>query len=342
MSVICHFSDMNGTDRDNITFLDIPADAAGQRLDRVLTGLLPDMSRSRLQALLNEGRIEMDGHTATDASRKVKGGEKVSVTVPPPVDSRIEAQDIPLDIVYEDEHLIVVNKPAGLVVHPAPGSPDRTLVNALLAHCGDTLLGIGGEKRPGIVHRIDKDTSGLMVAAKTEAAHAGLSAQFKAHSLERVYTAIVWGQLMPPDGTITGNIGRDPRNRKRMAVVGRGGKEAVTHYRTLARYGVPSAPTATLVECRLETGRTHQIRVHLSNAGHPLLGDPLYGQKTRHQRKLPAEILASVQGLSRQALHAGVLGFRHPVTDQALKFQAEIPSDIKAVIRVLEKLQSKP
>jgi 23S rRNA pseudouridine1911/1915/1917 synthase len=337
---------MNGTDRDNITNLEIPADAAGQRLDRVLTGLLPDMSRSRLQALLSEGRIEMDGHTATDASRKVKGGEKVSVTVPPPVDSRIEAQDIPLDIVYEDEHLIVVNKPAGLVVHPAPGSPDKTLVNALLAHCGDSLLGIGGEKRPGIVHRIDKDTSGLMVAAKTEKAHAGLAAQFKAHTLERVYTAIVWGQLMPPEGTITGNIGRDPRNRKRMAVVTHGGKEAVTHYRTLAwygaRYGDPSAPAATLVECRLETGRTHQIRVHLSNAGHPLLGDPLYGQKTRHQRKLPAEILAPVQALSRQALHAGVLGFRHPVTDQTLKFQAEIPSDMKAVIRVLEKLQNRP
>ena len=333
---------MSGGNADSVTNLDIPAEAAGQRLDRVLAGLLPDMSRNRLQALLLEGRIEMNGQASTDASRKVKGGEKVSITVPPPVDSWIEAQDIPLDIVFEDEHLIVVNKPAGLVVHPAPGSPDRTLVNALLAHCGGTLLGIGGEKRPGIVHRIDKDTSGLMVAAKTEQAHAGLSAQFKTHALERVYTAVVWGQLMPPEGTITGNIGRDPRNRKRMAVVGHGGKEAVTHYRTLARYGMPSAPAATLVECRLETGRTHQIRVHLSNAGHPLLGDPLYGRKTRHQRKLPAEILTPVQALSRQALHAGVLGFRHPVTDRILKFHVEIPSDIKAVIQALEKLQSKP
>lgn len=323
------------TDRQTLT---LPPDAAGARLDRALADALPDLSRSRLQALIAEGHVTIDGRTEASASRKLKGGETVSLTIPPLVESSLEAQDIPLDIVYEDEHLIVINKPAGMVVHPAPGSPDHTLVNALLAHCGDTLLGIGGEKRPGIVHRIDKDTSGLMVAAKTDAAHAGLAAQFKAHTLERVYTALVWGQPMPPSGTIEGNIGRDPKNRKRMAVVKRGGKEAVTHYRTLARFGPVDRPAAALVECRLETGRTHQIRVHLSNAGHPLVGDPLYGRQTRHARRLPPGLRDRLLAFPRQALHAGTLGFRHPVTDEILKFHADTPSDMGSLIVDLEEM----
>jgi 23S rRNA pseudouridine1911/1915/1917 synthase len=226
----------------------------------------------------------------------------------------------------------VVDKPAGLVVHPAPGNPDRTLVNALLAHCGATLLGIGGERRPGIVHRLDKDTSGVLVAAKTEAAHHGLAEQFAAHTIERAYLAVVWGTPKPAAGSIEGAIGRNPRNRKRMAVVSRNGKAARTHYRTIRFFGA-----ATLIECRLETGRTHQIRVHLASHGHPLVGDALYGRPPRHLKTtLPADVL----GFSRQALHAGRLGFRHPITQEALLFEASPPPDFSFLLQSLETIET--
>jgi len=327
---------MTSSGKHRVTTITVPEDAAGQRLDRVLADVLGDTSRSRVQALISDGLVAVNGTVVRTPSRKFRGTETVTITVPPPRPVAIEAQPLPLDIVFEDDDLIVLNKPAGLVVHPAPGTPDHTLVNALLAHCGDSLRGIGGEKRPGIVHRIDKDTSGLMVVAKSQAAHAGLAEQFKAHTLERVYTALVWGHPAPPSGTITGNIGRDPRNRKKMAVLAHGGKPAITHYRTLNRFAVAGKPVAALVECRLETGRTHQIRVHLTSAGHPLVGDPVYGRQSRHIRHLPETASPVLQRFPRQALHAGVIGFAHPVTGKTLTFEADLPSDMKDVIRILE------
>jgi 23S rRNA pseudouridine1911/1915/1917 synthase len=243
-----------------------------------------------------------------------------------------------LDILYEDAELIVIDKPPGLVVHPAPGNPDRTLVNALLAHCGEALTGIGGERRPGIVHRLDKDTSGVMVAAKTQAAHAGLVASFVARDIERAYLAVVWGVPAPRSGEIAGNIGRSPRNRKKMAVLERGGRPARTRYRTIETLAETLAEAqVSLVECRLLSGRTHQIRVHMAAAGHPLLGDPLYGRAgASRARRLPEAAQAALAALGRQALHARTLGFRHPVTGEALRFESEIPLDIKRLIDTLE------
>ncbi|MEX1147085.1 MAG: RluA family pseudouridine synthase [Sphingomonadales bacterium] len=318
-----------------------PADAAGQRLDRVLAALADDISRSRLQALIEEGFVQVGGTVEPSPKRKLRGGETIILTLPLPRPSGVQAEDIPLDIVFEDAHLLVVNKPPGLVVHPAPGTPDGTLVNALLAHCGDSLAGIGGEKRPGIVHRIDKDTSGLMVVAKSAVTHEGLGRQFHDHSITRVYTAFVWGWPNPTAGTVTGSIGRDPHNRKRMAVVTRGGKDATTHYKTIARYGAATKPVAALVECRLETGRTHQIRVHMTAAGHALIGDPLYGRASRHAARVPRESPAghTIAAFNRQALHAGALGFIHPVTAERLTFKAELPSDMKRLKDSLEHFQ---
>jgi 23S rRNA pseudouridine1911/1915/1917 synthase len=241
-----------------------------------------------------------------------------------------------LAIVFEDAHLLVVDKPAGLVVHPAPGSPDRTLVNAVLAHCGESLAGIGGVRRPGIVHRLDKDTSGLLVVAKTELAHARLAAAFAAHDIDRIYVAVVWGVPQPRTGELAGRIGRSPRNRKKMAVLREGGKAAVTRYRVAHVF----KDVAAKVECRLATGRTHQIRVHMTEAGHPVIGDPVYGNSRSPGRlkALPPAARAAVAGFARQALHASVLGFRHPVTGEALRFTSRLPNDMLQLMNFLEEI----
>ncbi|MBD3666691.1 MAG: RluA family pseudouridine synthase [Kangiella sp.] len=305
--------------------LTISADLAGGRLDKALAALLPEFSRARLQALLAEGCVtDAKGRAVTGGKGKVYQGEVFTVRVPPPVPAEPEGQDIPLDVVYEDDHLIVIDKPAGLVVHPAAGNADGTLVNALLAHCKGSLSGIGGVERPGIVHRLDKDTSGLMVAAKTDTAHRGLAQQFEDHSIDRAYLAVVWGVPRPTEGEIEGNIGRDPKNRKKMAVVGEGrGKYAKTHYKVVERLG----GRAALVECRLATGRTHQIRVHMASLGHPVIGDPLYAG--RHGRQagpgggLPEAAKKALTDCKGQALHAYILGFIHPISGDKVRFESK-------------------
>ncbi len=277
------------------------------------------------------GAVNADAATITDPSYRVKPASVIAVAVPEPRPTHILAQEIPLDIRYEDDHLLVLDKPAGLVVHPAPGNPDGTLVNALLAHCGDSLSGIGGVRRPGIVHRIDKDTSGLLAVAKTDQAHAALAAQFARHSIERAYSAVIWGAPMPPEGTIDAEIGRSPRNRKKMAVVGRG-KPARTHYRTERRLGLRAA----LIECRLETGRTHQIRVHCAHIGHSVIGDPNYGRRDATRLKgLTPDAAAFVRAFPRQALHASVIGFDHPIDGRKIYIESEIPNDINSLIDIL-------
>jgi 23S rRNA pseudouridine1911/1915/1917 synthase len=284
--------------------------------------------------LIEEGRVSADGATITEPSYRVKPGQTFTTQVPEAVPYEPEGQEIPLDILFEDSELIVIDKPAGLVVHPAPGNPDLTLVNALIAHCGDSLSGIGGVRRPGIVHRLDKDTSGVMVAAKTDRAHHALSRQFEKRTAERAYLAVAWGMPTPSHGRIEGNIGRDPRNRKKMAVVPDGkGKPAATSYRIAKRFGV----WASLVECRLETGRTHQVRVHMTHIGHPLLGDTLYGRATKARIKgLPDDIVAAMRSFPRQALHARLLTFKHPESREILSFETELPSDLKNLCDILE------
>ncbi len=299
---------------------------------------MPGLSRSRIKALIDEGRVAIEaadgsaGETLAQPSYRVKPAQSFVVTIPEPVIAAPKAQSLPLDVIFEDEHLIVINKPAGLVVHPAAGNPDSTLVNALIAHCGDSLSGIGGVRRPGIVHRLDKDTSGLMVVAKNDAAHAGLARQFAEHSLDRAYRALVWGLPQPTAGEISGNIGRNPRNRKKMAVVAKGGKTALTHYRLLERVG----EDFSLVECRLATGRTHQIRVHMAHLGHAIVGDPLYGRARGRKRAVSAEARAATDGFARQALHAVELGFEHPAGGKRRKFRVDLAPDIKGLIRTLE------
>jgi 23S rRNA pseudouridine1911/1915/1917 synthase len=314
----------------------VAPEAAGGRLDRLLAAALPELSRSRLKALIEEGRVSAAGQAVTTPSAKVKAGQTFAIIVPETRPVALAAQAIPLEILYEDRELIVLNKPAGLVVHPAAGNPDMTLVNALMAHCGPELSGIGGEARPGIVHRLDKDTSGLMVAAKSAAAHQGLSELFAARNIDRAYWALVWGLPSPSEGTIAGNIGRSPRNRKKMAVLRHGGRPAETAYRLLRSF---QNGRVSLVECRLKTGRTHQIRVHLAEIGHPVLGDPLYGRggtAARRARLLPEGAQAALAALGRQALHAKTLGFRHPVSGDDLQFESELPTDISALISSLE------
>lgn len=299
----------------------VPEDAAGWRLDRALAVAVPTHSRERIKALISSGQVSTpDGTLVRDPASKVVPGATFEIRVPDPTPAHNAAQDIPLTVVFEDEHLIVIDKPAGLVVHPAAGNFDGTLVNALLHHCRGSLSGIGGVERPGIVHRIDKDTSGLMVAAKTDPAHVGLAAQFARHSIDRRYRAIVAGTPRPAAGTVDAPLARSPANRKKIAIVGDGrGKRAVTHFST-----IEPLRAATLVECRLETGRTHQVRVHMASLGHPLLGDPVYGRSRPEHR----ELLNRLQ-FSRQALHAARLGFIHPITSAALSFDSEIPSDMQ-------------
>lgn len=311
------------------------------RLDRWLVTRLaledsaPPLSRSRLKALLLEGNVSSGGTALTNPSASVVEGEVYQVTLPPPEPAAPEAQDIPLSVVFEDDHLIVVDKPSGMTVHPAPGSLDGTLVNALLAHCGDSLSGIGGVKRPGIVHRIDKETSGLLVVAKTDEAHAGLAELFQNHDIERLYFSLVWNVPLPPLGRIETDIGRHPGDRQRMAVRPEGrGKHAVTHYKVRERFG----DVAALVECQLETGRTHQIRVHMAHLGHPLIGDPLYARgRTGKLSGLDDAARAAVTSFPRPALHAAVLGFEHPVTGEALYFDAPLPPDFHDLLEILRK-----
>lgn len=312
----------------------VPAASAGERLDRFLAGALAPLSRARLQRLIRDGHVACGGATLTDPSYRVKSGDVVSVVVPAAAEPAIEAQAIELQVVYEDADLLVIDKPAGLVVHPGPGRPDETLVNALLAHCGDRLSGVGGVRRPGIVHRLDKDTSGLIVVAKNDETHHALAKQFAAHSIDRVYRAFVWGVPSPPQGEIRGNIGRHPRQRKKMAVVGEGrGKQAVTRYRVERRFGT----LASLVECRLATGRTHQIRVHLSHIGHPVIGDPVYGRApAKRLRELDPETAAFIRDFGRQALHAAMIGFDHPRLGRRLIFTSCLPSEMKLLHRRLD------
>lgn len=312
----------------------VRAEDAGARLDRLLADALPELSRSRLKALIQAGHVSAAGRTITEPSQRVKQGQTFAIVVPDPVPARPQGQDIDLDIVYEDAHIIVINKQAGLVVHPAAGNPDRTLVNALIHHCGDSLSGIGGERRPGIVHRLDKDTSGLMVVAKSDRAHAGLAAQFESRRIGRVYKAVVWGTPSPAQGDITGNIGRSSTNRKKMAVLDRGGRTAKTHYRILR----PLGGRASLIECRLATGRTHQIRVHLASIGHPVVGDPVYGRARGARAGAPdSPERTAAKALGRQALHAEVIRLEHPISGDSLEFEREYPSDIKELIDILDK-----
>ena len=299
---------------------------AGWRLDRALAAAVPALSRERLKALIRSGAVETGGRQLRDPATKVRGEEALRVAVPEPRPAHNEAQDIPLTIVFEDEHLLVVEKPAGLVVHPAAGNLDGTLVNALLHHCGGSLSGIGGVARPGIVHRIDKDTSGLLVVAKTDVAHEGLAKQFAAHSIDRRYLAIVGGVPKASKGTIDAPLARSTANRKKIAIVEASrGKRAVTHWRRLTML-----EDASLVECRLETGRTHQIRVHLASIGHPLIGDPVYSRSGKTQAKL----LNKLQ-FRRQALHAAELGFTHPVTKHRLSFSSPMPPDMQELFNAL-------
>jgi len=297
---------------------------AGQRLDKALADA-SGLSRERVKALIGEGRVSLAGKPVKQPSGKVASAAAFAIEVPPPAEAQAAPQDIPLTIVFEDEHLIVVDKPAGMVVHPAAGNADGTLVNALLHHCRGQLSGIGGVARPGIVHRIDKDTSGLLVVAKSDAAHEGLARQFADHSIERVYLAVVNGHPNPAKGTVNARVGRSDANRKKMAVLPNDssrGKHAVTHYKT-----VELMDRCALVECRLETGRTHQVRVHLASIGHALLGDPVYGRANSHLRPILQRL-----GFQRQALHAAVLGFIHPVISERLRFESDLSPDIRELI----------
>lgn len=309
----------------------VTPEQAGTRLDKWLADAAPALSRSRLKALILDGRVSLDGATIVDPSARVKSAQCGVIDVPAATPALPVPQNIPLTVVYEDDDLIVIDKPAGMVVHPAPGSPDGTLVNALLYHCGDRLSGIGGVRRPGIVHRIDKDTSGLLVVAKTDRAHHGLSAQFADKSAERAYWAVVWGTPLPRSGSVEGNIGRSPQNRQKMAIVRSGGKSALTRYTTLKTF---CADSVSLIECRLATGRTHQIRVHLTQIGHGLIGDPLYGSG-RRVRGLPPNARAAAEAFPRQALHAWLLGFTHPVTGAALRFESPMPEDLQHLLAAL-------
>ena len=299
----------------------ITEETSGTRLDLVLSAGLEDYSRSFIQKLFEKGAVSVNGAVCESKKFKCSEGDLVVIEIPEPEKLEVEAEDIPINIVYEDEHLLVVDKPAGMVVHPAPGNYSGTLVNALMYHCGDQLSSINGVIRPGIVHRIDKDTSGLLVVAKTDKAHAGLAKQLEEHSINRIYKAIVYSNIREDEGTVDAAIGRDPRNRLKNAVITKGApgyesaRNAVTHYKVLERFG-----NFTLIEAKLETGRTHQIRVHMAHIKHPLLGDELYG---------PAK---NREGAKRQMLHAGVLGFIHPATEEYLEFESPLPEDFEKVL----------
>lgn len=320
--------------------LTVSATEEGLRLDKWLSNRIAELSRSRLQALLAAGQVQQSGRTIDDTSYRVKSGDIFYITIPPVVDAAPEPEAIPLNVIYEDSELIVIDKPAGLVVHPAAGNWRGTLVHALLAHCGDSLSGIGGVRRPGIVHRLDKQTSGLLVAAKTDRAHAALAAQFAAHSVQRSYLAFVWGAPHPARGRIVTQIGRSPANRQKMAVRPHGGREAITNYEVLQRFGDPQKPVISLLRCRLETGRTHQIRVHMTHIGHPIVGDPVYGGGRSKAKGLPEDALRAIAGLGRQALHATSLGFIHPLKDELFSYTSPLPDDMAMLLDTLERMSN--
>ncbi|MBU4435563.1 MAG: RluA family pseudouridine synthase [Alphaproteobacteria bacterium] len=305
----------------------LTAEDAGQRLDKILAGKFETLSRARLQALIAQGLLTLEGAVITDASQKARPGV-YQLRVPAPIAAEPSPEDIPLTVLFEDAHLIVVDKPAGMAAHPAPGNYTGTLVHALLHHCRGSLSGVGGVARPGIVHRLDKETSGVMVAAKTDAAHQGLSALFAKHDIDRLYIALTRGAPYPGQGTVQTQLGRSPHDRKKMAILKSGGREAITHYRVEAAFGPADKPVAARVACRLETGRTHQIRVHLASKVAPCLGDPVYGGGP------PAAGVRAVIdaiGFQRQALHAAVLGFAHPITGETLRFETGLPADMAAL-----------
>lgn len=328
--------------------IEIRPEQAGERLDKCVSGAVAEVSRSRAQVLIRDGRVSSTGTAVTDPGRRVKVGEVYVLCLPAPTAAEPAAEDIPLDVVYEDDQLIVIDKPAGLVVHPAAGHAEGTLVNALIAHCGDSLSGIGGVRRPGIVHRLDKDTSGLMVVAKSDAAHASLSAQFAAHGLDgrmrRAYLAVCWGVPEPRVGRIAVDLARSTANRTKIAAVTSGRitagavRHAVTHYEVKRTFDAPArGGVAALVELRLETGRTHQIRVHMAHVGNPLLGDKVYGAGFKTSESLlGAAARTALLGLGRQALHAAELGFEHPLTGAPLLFRSEPPADLAELITALE------
>jgi 23S rRNA pseudouridine1911/1915/1917 synthase len=317
-----------------LRLLDVSQSDANGRVDKLLAAGLADLSRGRIQALIAEGRVTRDGVPLTDGSAKAQAGT-YRLEIPPPTSAIPLPEAIPLTVLYEDAYLIVIDKPPGIAMHPAPGSETGTVVNALLHHCGASLSGIGGVARPGIVHRIDKETSGVVVAAKTDAAHQGLSSLFAIHNIERVYVAFTRGAPWPHKGTIEGAIARSSHDRKKMALVKSGGRHAITHYKVVKTFGPPDKPLAARLECRLETGRTHQIRVHLASRGTPCLGDPVYGSGGPS-----ATVRAAMEtvGLTRQALHAAVLGFVHPVTGETLRFESPLPADMARLEQLLEAL----
>ncbi|QTC86907.1 RluA family pseudouridine synthase [Brevundimonas pondensis] len=326
------------TEDDDAEMLEARIDAPGVRLDKALAAAFPTLSRARLQALLAEGAVTRDGQPITSGSAKAQAG-LYAVILPPVVPATPLPEAIPLTVLYEDADLIVIDKAPGMAAHPAPGCETGTLVNALLAHCGDSLSGIGGVARPGIVHRLDKDTSGVMVAAKTDRAHQGLSALFATHDIERTYIALTRGAPTPEKGRIQTLIGRSPHDRKKMAVLKGGGREAVTDYVVQKTFGQPAkasgAPMAARIACTLHTGRTHQIRVHMASKGSPLLGDPVYGSGSP---ATPVRTAVAEAGLTRQALHAAVLGFVHPVTGEALRFETAPPEDMRRLEELLAEL----
>ena len=329
--------------KDKVT---IAGSEAGERIDRVLAARTA-LSRSRLKALILDGKVAIGARTIRDPSYRVNAGDKISVSTPPPEPAEPAPEDIPLNVVFEDDEIIVIDKPAGLVVHPAAGHHSGTLVNALIAHCGDSLSGIGGVKRPGIVHRLDKDTTGLMVVAKTDRAHQALAAQFADHGrtgpLKRGYLALVWGAPERPKGTINAPIARHPKSRDRMAVR-KDGRVAITHWQVLERYpGSDGKPVVSLIACRLETGRTHQIRVHLAHAGHPLLGDAVYGRGFKSKEgQLDPPVRAALATLGRQALHAYLLVIEHPAKHEILEFRSELPGDFARLHKLLAGLRARP
>lgn len=316
----------------------VDAEETGSRLDAFLARACDDLSRSRLQALIRAGQVTISGRKILEPKHRVNADDEITIIIPEPEPAAPEPECIPLDIAYEDKDLIVINKPAGLVVHPGAGNPNGTLVNALLYHCGNELSGIGGVKRPGIVHRLDKDTTGLLVVAKNDAAHQGLAAQFADHGrtgpLERAYKALAWGAPPTLQGTVDANLARSTANRQKIAVVQSGGRHAITHWQTLERFGDEARdPVASLIECRLETGRTHQIRVHMSHLGYPLLGDQEYGAHFKNKyMKLEEPLRSRVKGFTRQALHAGLLAFEHPLTGELKRFEAEPPQDFTQLL----------
>jgi 23S rRNA pseudouridine1911/1915/1917 synthase len=308
-----------------------------ERLDKYISSRLPDLSRSRVKALIDSGQVRKNGQTVSDCSYIVKPGDQLAVHVPEAVPSDMQPTEIPLEIAYEDDDMLVVDKPAGLTVHPGAGNHQDTMANALLAYCGNNLSGIGGVQRPGIVHRLDKETSGLLVVAKNDAAHHSLSEQIAKRSLKRTYLALVWGAPFPRTGTIEASIGRSPKNRKKMAIVRNGGKTAITHYKVKEIFG---DGLLSLVECRLQTGRTHQIRVHLTHLGHGLVGDKSYGKPHKAAlSSLPAELKEKLKEFPRQCLHSCQIEFTHPVSRKVMTFYSKLPNDISDLVDDLKHLR---